>query len=41
LKACFFRRYGGPEGLEYGDVPDPKPAAGPPRKAEAAGEKNG
>lgn len=28
MKACFFRRYGGPEVLEYGDVPDPVPAAG-------------
>jgi NADPH:quinone reductase-like Zn-dependent oxidoreductase len=28
LKACFFRRYGGPEVLEYGDLPDPAPAAG-------------
>jgi NADPH:quinone reductase-like Zn-dependent oxidoreductase len=25
LKACFFRRYGGPEVLEYGDFPDPVP----------------
>jgi NADPH:quinone reductase-like Zn-dependent oxidoreductase len=28
LKACFFGRYGGPEVLEYGDLPDPAPAAG-------------
>jgi NADPH:quinone reductase-like Zn-dependent oxidoreductase len=28
LKACFFRRYGGPEVLEYGEQPDPVPAAG-------------
>jgi NADPH:quinone reductase-like Zn-dependent oxidoreductase len=28
LKACFFRRYGAPEVLEYGDLPDPPPAAG-------------
>jgi NADPH:quinone reductase-like Zn-dependent oxidoreductase len=28
LKACFFRRYGGPEVLEYGELPDPVPAAG-------------
>jgi NADPH:quinone reductase-like Zn-dependent oxidoreductase len=28
LKACFFRRYGGPEVLEYGDFPDPVPGAG-------------
>jgi NADPH:quinone reductase-like Zn-dependent oxidoreductase len=28
VKACFFRRYGGPEVLEYGDFPDPAPAAG-------------
>ena len=28
MKACFFRRYGGPEVLEYGDLPDPVPAAG-------------
>jgi len=28
LKASFFRRYGGPEVLEYGELPDPVPAAG-------------
>ncbi|HEU4353838.1 MAG TPA: NADP-dependent oxidoreductase [Burkholderiales bacterium] len=28
MKACFFRRYGGPEVLEYGKLPDPAPAAG-------------
>ncbi len=28
MKACFFRRYGGPEVLEYGELPDPAPAAG-------------
>ena len=28
MKACFFRRYGAPEVLEYGDLPDPPPAAG-------------
>ncbi len=28
MKACFFRRFGGPEVLEYGDLPDPAPAAG-------------
>jgi NADPH:quinone reductase-like Zn-dependent oxidoreductase len=28
LKACFFRRYGGPEVLQYGELPDPVPAAG-------------
>ena len=28
MKACFFRSYGGPEVLEYGDLPDPLPAAG-------------
>ncbi len=28
MKACFFRRYGGPEVLEYGEMPDPQPAAG-------------
>lgn len=28
MKACFFRRYGGPEVLEYGEIPDPVPAAG-------------
>ncbi|HEV2430297.1 MAG TPA: NADP-dependent oxidoreductase [Burkholderiales bacterium] len=27
MKACFFRRYGGPEVLEYGELPDPAPAA--------------
>ncbi len=28
MKACFFHRYGGPEVLEYGELPDPIPAAG-------------
>ena len=28
MKACFFRRYGGPEVLEYAELPDPAPAAG-------------
>jgi NADPH:quinone reductase-like Zn-dependent oxidoreductase len=28
VKACFFRRYGGPEVLEYGELPDPVPGAG-------------
>jgi NADPH:quinone reductase-like Zn-dependent oxidoreductase len=28
MKAVFFRRYGGPEVLEYGELPDPVPAAG-------------
>lgn len=28
MKAAFFRRYGGPEVLEYGELPDPVPAAG-------------
>ncbi len=28
MKACFFRKYGGPEVLEYGELPDPAPAAG-------------
>src|SRR4051812_31106590 len=28
MKASFFRRYGGPEVLEYGELPDPAPAAG-------------
>jgi len=28
MKASFFRAYGGPEVLEYGDLPDPVPAAG-------------
>jgi NADPH:quinone reductase-like Zn-dependent oxidoreductase len=28
MKACFFRRYGGPEVLEYGELPDPAPASG-------------
>ena len=23
MKACFFRKYGGPEVLEYGELPDP------------------
>ncbi len=28
MKASFFRNYGGPEVLEYGELPDPAPAAG-------------
>ena len=28
MKASFFRRYGGPEVLEYGELPDPVPAPG-------------
>ena len=28
MKAAFFRRFGSPEVLEYGDFPDPVPAAG-------------
>ena len=28
MKASFYRRYGGPEVLEYGELPDPAPAAG-------------
>jgi len=28
VKACFFRKYGGPEVLECGELPDPVPAAG-------------
>ena len=28
MQAAFFRRYGGPEVLEYGELPDPRPAAG-------------
>jgi NADPH:quinone reductase-like Zn-dependent oxidoreductase len=28
VKASFFRRFGGPEVLEYGELPDPVPAAG-------------
>src|ERR1051326_1146288 len=28
MKACFFRRYGGPEVLEYGELVDPAAAAG-------------
>jgi len=28
MKASFIRRFGGPEVLEYGDLPDPVPAAG-------------
>ena len=28
MKASFFRRYGGPEVLEYGELPDPAPGAG-------------
>jgi len=28
MKASFFRRFGGPEVFEYGELPDPAPAAG-------------
>jgi NADPH:quinone reductase-like Zn-dependent oxidoreductase len=28
MKACYFRTFGGPEVLEYGELPDPVPAAG-------------
>lgn len=28
MKACFFRRYGGPEVLQYGELPDPQPGPG-------------
>src|SRR5438045_4922175 len=28
MKACFFRKFGGPEVLEYGELPDPVPGAG-------------
>jgi len=28
VKAVSFRRYGGPDVIEYGDLPDPVPAAG-------------
>jgi NADPH:quinone reductase-like Zn-dependent oxidoreductase len=28
MKASYFRKYGGPEVLEYGELPDPVPAAG-------------
>ena len=28
MNACFFRRYGGAEVLEYGELPDPVPGAG-------------
>jgi NADPH:quinone reductase-like Zn-dependent oxidoreductase len=28
MKASYFRRFGGPEVLEYGELPDPVPAAG-------------
>jgi NADPH:quinone reductase-like Zn-dependent oxidoreductase len=28
MKASFFRRYGGPDVLEYGELPDPVPTAG-------------
>ena len=28
MRACFFRRYGGPEVLEYGELADPVPATG-------------
>jgi NADPH:quinone reductase-like Zn-dependent oxidoreductase len=28
MKAAFFRRFGGPEVLEYGELPDPAPRAG-------------
>jgi NADPH:quinone reductase-like Zn-dependent oxidoreductase len=28
MKACYFRKHGAPEVLEYGELPDPAPAAG-------------
>src|SRR5688572_12532616 len=28
MKASYFRKFGGPEVLEYGDLPDPVPAPG-------------
>src|SRR3954469_23242154 len=28
MKASFFRKYGGPEVLEYGELPDPVPTVG-------------
>ena len=28
MKAAYFEKFGGPEVLQYGDVPDPVPAAG-------------
>ena len=28
MKACFIRKFGGPEVIEYGELPDPAPAAG-------------
>jgi NADPH:quinone reductase-like Zn-dependent oxidoreductase len=28
MRAAFFRRYGGPEVLEYGELPDPRPGGG-------------
>src|SRR2546421_5086059 len=28
MRAAFFRRFGGPEVLEYGELPDPAPGAG-------------
>lgn len=28
MKACFFRAFGGPEVLQYGELADPRPAAG-------------
>jgi NADPH:quinone reductase-like Zn-dependent oxidoreductase len=28
MRACYIRKYGGPEVLEYGELPDPVPAAG-------------
>src|SRR5688572_24305991 len=28
MRACYIRKFGGPEVLEYGEIPDPVPAAG-------------
>jgi NADPH:quinone reductase-like Zn-dependent oxidoreductase len=40
MKAVFFRRHGGPDVLEYGDLPDPTPGPGQVRVMVRAGALN-
>jgi len=40
MKAAFFREHGGPERIEYGDLPDPKPGPGQVRVKIRAGALN-
>ncbi|RJP21854.1 MAG: alcohol dehydrogenase [Deltaproteobacteria bacterium] len=40
MKAAFFRRHGGPDAIEYGDLPDPTPGPGRVRVRIRAGALN-